>query len=175
MAHPADRLVGHILKKHGALINLHPSLSVFADRSRLHTAAEKISHQLRAVADPQNRNAHFKNLPSASGSAFPVNTVRASRKNNAFGIHLLQTFQTDAIGVNLTVNITFPNPSCNQLIILTAKIKHNDHFLFHTYTPPPSGYSLCRCMRHQPSFLCLSYYIKQAESLSKHSFLPVYM
>ena len=147
VAHPADRLIRHIRKKRRGSVNLHLRLSVFTDRSRLHAASKKMCHQLGAVTDPQNRHPKFKNIHPASGGVLIINTVRASRKNNAFGIHFPQPFQTDAAGMNLTINIAFPDPSCDQLIILTAKIKYNDHFLFHTFTPPPFGHSLFRRMR----------------------------
>ena len=66
MTHPAYRLRAHTLEDLAVCLpDGNFRLAVLADRSRLYLSVQQVSHQLRAVANTQDRNAHLENLRRA--------------------------------------------------------------------------------------------------------------
>ena len=72
-----------------------------------------------------------KKLLRAAQGFLLENIVRPSGKNNSLRVHFPDLFQTQSVRVHLTVNTAFPDSAGNQLIVLSAEIHYDDHFLFH--------------------------------------------
>jgi len=56
MAHPADRILGHIGKQLGTAVYLHLSLTIFPNGRTFYLTTQHMGHQLCAVAESQYRN-----------------------------------------------------------------------------------------------------------------------
>ena len=128
MAHPADCLFRHILKKLGILIHVYLNLSILSDRSFLYLPTQQVHHKLRTVANTKNRNTQFKNFLCVGWRIFQINTVWSTCKNNSFWINSFDFFNICFIRIDFAVHVTFAHTSCNQLIILSSEIKYNNGF-----------------------------------------------
>ena len=127
MAHPADRRRRYIFKNlRAGLVDQHFRLAVLADVRLLHLAAQHMHHQLRAVAEPQNRDAKLKELVRIGRRIRQVAAVRAAGKDDALRIHFFDLLNIDFVRINLTVHITFPDTTGHKLVVLAAEIK-DDH------------------------------------------------
>ena len=122
MAHKANMLLVNSVKKQ-RFFELYLSLTVFAGVRAFNPAAEHIAHQLRTVANSQNRNTQPEYLLVNLRRALAVNAVGSAGKYNALQIFLrFQLCQIRCTRDKLTVNIRLPDPARNQLVILPAEI-----------------------------------------------------
>ena len=55
-----------------------------------------------------------------------ITAVRAAGKYDSLRVHRFDLLNICFVRINLTVHITFPDTSCDKLIILSAKVK-DDH------------------------------------------------
>jgi hypothetical protein len=90
-----------------------------------------VGHKLAPVADTQDRYTQPEDLGVVVGRICFVDTARTSSEDNANGIQGFQFRKRSGIGLYLAVDITFPNPAGNELIILTTKIQDNYHLMIH--------------------------------------------
>ena len=129
VAHPADHGIRKTLIQWARnRIHLHLRFAVFPLRRALHSASEDMHHQLRPVAQAQHRYAQFKQFLRRGGGAFPVYTVRTAGEYDALRRHVPDCLKIGPVGIDLAVDLAFPDSSCHQLIVLTAEID-DDHFL----------------------------------------------
>ena len=130
MTHPANGLGVHTGKQFGrSVLDGNFRLAVFTGRSRIHLAAQFMRHQLGAVANAQNRNPQLKEFFTAGSRIFLIHAVGAAGENNALGCHFPDSVQRHGMRVNLTINVIFTHATGNQLIVLTAEIQHQNHFI----------------------------------------------
>lgn len=103
-------------------------MSIFTDRSRLYPAAQSVRHQLRTIADPQNRDACLKDLLLIVGRRLIIDAVRPAREDDPFGLHLLYLLKAQRVWMHFTIYIAFSDPARDQLIVLPAEVQNDDHF-----------------------------------------------
>ena len=85
-------------------------------------------HELCTVAQSEHRDAQFKQFFGRGGRSFPVNTVGTAGEDDTLRRHVPDRLKTGPVGIDLAVDLAFPDSSCHQLIVLTAEI-NDDHFL----------------------------------------------
>ena len=98
-------------------------------------AAQCVRHQLTAVADTQNGHAQRKQGRINLRRSVIVNAVGAACEDDALGVLRLDFLQGFFPGHDFAVYMMFSDTAGNQLIILTAEVQNEDHFLIH-YIPP---------------------------------------
>ena len=99
-------------------------------------AAQQMHHQLTAVADAQHRHAPVEDLGVDRGGILQINAVGAAGKNDALGILCLDDRQVGFIGIDFTVDIVLADAARDQLIVLAAKVQHDDSFMLHDVLLP---------------------------------------
>ena len=134
VTHPRNALRRNILKKNIIGVVIGHGLAVFADSvvSRGdYVAAERIRHELTAVAYAENRNTQLKNLWSVVRRALVIYAVGSACEDDALGVERLDFFKLHRVGQDFAVHIALANPSGDKLIVLTAEIEDNYRFLVH--------------------------------------------
>ena len=157
MTHPADRCIivrlmvipdrsgnrlclrSNLCKQRGRPIHKNLRLAILSHRSLLHLPPQHMHHQLCAVAQTEHRDPKLKQLLCISRRSLLITTVRSSGQNDPLRVHFLNLFKIRPVGIYLTINIAFSDTSCNQLVILTAKV--NDNYLFLIHKPSSSCFS----------------------------------
>ena len=137
VAHPADGgtlvITFDILQKQGRFfIYIDFCASVFTDRGGFHTAPAAVCHQLGSVADAQNRDSQFEQLRRTGGGFFIIDTGGTAGQNNPLGRKLPDLVDSHGVRMNLTINITFPYTTGDELLILTPEIQNDHKFSFHS-------------------------------------------
>ena len=139
VAHPGNTLLRQTLEQLAVRVVEGLGLAVLARSVLLccgYLAAEGVRHKLTAVADAQNRYAQLEQSRITLRGLFLVNAVRTAGKDDADRIERLDLLNRGLIGLDLTVNIMFADASCNQLIVLTAEVEHqNKLMIFHRQSP----------------------------------------
>ena len=129
MAHPAYTLPGNSIKKlmfHDREYCLTVLAGIF---SRRHFPTGHERHQLIAVAYPQNRYSHIQYRRIIMRGSRVIDTVWSACKNNPFIPLLFDLIRRNPIvWPDLGINVMFPHPSRDQLVILPAEIQ-NQYFL----------------------------------------------
>ena len=88
--------------------------------------AKTDDNSFEPALQPVTFQERLKQLIRVSRRIRQIAAVRAARKDNSLRVHFLNLLNLCLIRINLTVYITFPDPSCNKLIVLSAEIK-DDH------------------------------------------------
>ncbi|CCZ84372.1 putative uncharacterized protein [Ruminococcus sp. CAG:254] len=123
MAHPRDCFFRQTGEQQAFRLIFCQCLAVFSGFFRgSNCSAQRICHQLAAVADAQNRNAQFKNSRVYVRRFWVINAVRPTGKDDANWISCSQFCNRCCIPHDFAVNSTFSDSACNQLIILPAKV-----------------------------------------------------
>ena len=129
VAHPADHGRREpLIKRRRDRIQYDLRPAVFTLRRTLYPAPEHVHHELGSVAQSQNRDAHLEQFLRRSGGSFQVDTVRSSGQDDALRIHFPDLIQRGLVGTDLAIDLAFPHPPCDQLVVLTAEID-DDNFL----------------------------------------------
>ena len=131
VAHPADGGGLHIGEHLAVRVHEHLSLAVLALRCAADMAAQQMHHQLAAVADAQHRHTPVEDLRVDRGGIFQINAVGATGKDDTLGILCLDNRQIGFIGIDFTVDIVLADAARDQLIVLAAKVQHDDSFMLH--------------------------------------------
>ena len=92
---------------------------------------QQVHHQLAAVADAQYGHAPAEDLGVDGGRVLQINAVGAAGEDDALGILGLDDRKIGFIGIDLAVDIIFSDAAGNQLIVLSAKVQHDDSFMLH--------------------------------------------
>ena len=132
VAHPRNAVRGKVTEEDAVIAVVGFCFAVFAHSVALggnDVAAEGIRHQLTAVANAENGNPQFKHLGRIMRRGGIVNAVGTSRKNNTLGIDFFDARDIRSAGQYFAVHLAFADAAGNQLVILTAKVKHNGCFL----------------------------------------------
>src|SRR5699024_1358476 len=125
MTHPDGFGFALPLEQRGIRNDLHVRLPVFPLLCAVHFCAEMGTNQLHAVADPQNRNSQFKDRRIAGRRSFGEDAGRSAGKDDPLRRHLLNFLRTGLIWHHLTKNTFIPDPTRDQLIVLSPEIQ--DH------------------------------------------------
>ena len=131
VAHPADGGGLNILEHLAAVVHKDLGLAVLTLRGAADMTAQQVHHQLAAVADAQHRHAPAENLGVDGGRVLQINAVGAAGEDDALGILGLDDRKIGFIGIDLAVDIIFSDAAGNQLIVLSAKVQHDDSFMLH--------------------------------------------
>ena len=127
------RLRSNLCKQRGRPIHKDLCLAVLSHRSLLYLSAQHMHHQLRAIAQTENRDPKLKQFLCISRRSLLITTVRSPGQDDPLRVLFLNLLNTRLVGIYFTVNITFSDAPCNQLIVLTAKV--NDDYLFLIHEP----------------------------------------
>ena len=131
MTHPGNALFRQFGKQQTIIAVKSFGLAVLAGRRRCHLTAQQMRNQLCAVANSQNRYTQLKYFFRYTGGILQIHAVRPAGKNDAGRVLLFNFCQRRLIRQYLTVNITVSDTPCNQLVILSAEIKHNNKLMRH--------------------------------------------
>ena len=131
MAHPADGGGLHIGEQLALGVHEHLSLAVLTLRCTADMAAQQMHHQLAAVADAQHRHTPVEDLRVDRGGILQINAVGATGKDDTLGVLCLDNRQIGFIGIDFTVDIVLADAARDQLIVLAAKVQHDDSFMLH--------------------------------------------
>ena len=94
-------------------------------------AAQQMHHQLAAVADAQHRHTPVEDLRVDRRGILQINAVGATGKDDTLGVLCLDNRQIGFIGIDFTVDIVLADAARDQLIVLAAKVQHDDSFMLH--------------------------------------------
>ena len=114
------------LKAGRCLLNIVLALRCAAD-----VTAQQMHHQLAAVADAQHRHTPVEDLRVDRGGILQINAVGAAGKDDSLGVLCLDNRQIGFIGIDFTVDIVLADAARDQLIVLAAKVQHDDSFMLH--------------------------------------------
>ena len=112
-------------------VHEHLSLAVLTLRCTADMAAQQMHHQLAAVADAQHGHAPAEDLRVDRGGILQIDAVGAAGKDDALGVLRLDHRQVGFIGIDFTVDIVLADAARDQLIVLAAKVQHDDSFMLH--------------------------------------------
>ena len=90
----------------------------FSIGGRIDCPSTVMSNELHSVADPQNRNAKFKDFGVEFRGLGLSNTSRATRENYALGVMTQDVLKRGLGWENNRKNVKFSNPSCDELRVL---------------------------------------------------------
>ncbi len=141
VAHPADRGGLNIREHLAAVVHEDLSLAVLALRCAADVTAQQMHHQLAAVADAQHRHAPVEDLGVDRGGILQIDAVGAAGEDDALGVLRLDDRQIGFIGIDFTVDIVLADAARDQLIVLAAKVQHDDSFMLHDVLLP--FHSMC--------------------------------
>ena len=117
----------------------HLGAAVFAPRAAFHRRAQKVGHQLHAVADAQNRHAQRKHALIHRGRALVKHAGRAAAEDDAHGPRCPDIRQRRAAGQHAGIDPVLAHPPGDQLGILSAKIQNQNALRsFHWFTFLPA-------------------------------------
>ena len=145
MTHPDDFLFRQSLKKRRRRIYVGFRLAKFAAIGMTHFPTQRLGHELHAITKTKYRDSQFKYIRFYLRSIFFIHTSRAACKNNSLRLQLLDFCYGFMIRIYFTVYMIFTDTTCNELIVLSAKIDNNDkffviHYFLLLYIP---GNNLC--------------------------------
>ena len=131
VAHPADGGRLYIREHFTVIVHEHLRLAVLTLRCATDMTAQQMHHQLAAITDAQHRHTPCKDLRVDRGRILQINAVGATGEDDALGILCLDDRQIGFIGIDLTVDIVLADTARDQLIVLAAKIQHDNSFMLH--------------------------------------------
>ena len=136
VAHPADGGGLNILEHLAAVVHKDLGLAVLTLRGAADMTAQQVHHQLAAVADSQHRDAPVEDLGVDGGRIFQIDAVGAAGEDDALGVLRLDDRQVSFVGIDFTVDIVLADTARDQLIVLAAKVQHDDSFMLHDVLLP---------------------------------------
>ena len=131
VAHPDNGIFRYAGKKRGLSVSGNSGLAVFPDGRRLHLAAQKVRHELRAVADAQHGHAQRKDLRRIFRGCFLIDAVGAAGENNADIPLIPNGFNGSGEGLYLGIYAQIAHSSGDELVVLPSEIKHQYLLMFH--------------------------------------------
>ena len=126
MAHPAGCCCRYIFKYFRIfLIDDDFCLTIFSDVSFFNFSAKYVRHKLCTITKTKYRNAKLKEFFRISRWIRFVTAIRSSCQDNSLRVHCFNLFDINLIRINFAIYITFPDTSCDKLVILSTKVKYN--------------------------------------------------
>src|SRR5262245_54214377 len=106
-------------------------MTKFALRGWRHSAAERVGHELHAVADAQHRTAQIENLGIAKRCAGIRDTLWSSRKDDPGWVPLANVLGRRVRRPDFGIHRQLAQPPSYQLCVLGPKIKDDDRLMVH--------------------------------------------
>ena len=129
MTHPADIRLRYPLKeRRRGVDDLHLRTPVLARRRRLHASTAEMRHQLRTVADTEHGDTEGKEILGGGNSPLAIDTVRTARQDNTARSEFTNLLQWQRMRMHLAVDMVLTHAARDELIVLSAKVQHQDHF-----------------------------------------------
>ena len=128
MPHPDDFFCRQSLEKRRRCIYVSFRFAKFAAVGMTHFPTQRLGHELHAITKTKYRDSQFKYIRLYLRSIFFIHTSRAACKNNPLRLQLLDFCYGFMIRIYFTVYMIFTDTTCNELIVLSAKIDNNDKF-----------------------------------------------
>ena len=129
VAHPANILSRNAVKqKSGFVRDVDFCPSIFARGRSFDASAAEMCHQLRTVADPEDRNPQGKQFLWCGDGFLAIDAVRTARQNNAAWGKSTNTVYGQRMWMDFTIDMILSYASCDKLVILSAEIQHQNHF-----------------------------------------------
>ena len=101
-------------------------------------AAQHPGHQLRAVAYAQHGNAQIEYGRIVMRRFLQIDAVRAAGEYDALAVRARDFLERRGVGHDFTVDVLIAHAARNQLVILPAKVQHDDFFGRRQCCVPPS-------------------------------------
>ena len=123
MAHPADKAVRLVAEEQAfdrAACGF--GAAVFPAVGAGNMPAKLLRNELNAIADAQNWNSELIERGVDPGSVLDVDAVRPAGKDDADRVLLLDFLDGNGIGLDLAVNAALAHPTCDEMVILSAKV-----------------------------------------------------
>ena len=105
------------------------NLSIFPLLRLSTVTTQSIYHELHAIADSQDRNSHFKDIPMDSWSSFIEYCRRPSGKDYCVWSKGFDIRERSLITLDFTEDSALSHSTGNEKIILTSEV--NNQNLFH--------------------------------------------
>ena len=129
MAHPAHIVLFQTGEETGFIVQHYSGLAVFPAAGMGHHTAQSLGHELVAVADAQDRDAHFENPFIHAGGIFRIDTVGTAGQDDGLGILGFDLVQGVIVRNDFAVHTAFTNSSGNQLAVLCAEVNYQDNLM----------------------------------------------
>ena len=135
VGHPHLGLGGDVLEERGRGGRGDDGLAVFAGVAVRHFAAERLDHELEAVADAQHRDAEFEDGRIAFRRVGLVYARGAAAQDDARGRGGADLLRRGLPGDDLTVDVEFADAPGDELTVLGSEIQHENGFrMIHSLT-----------------------------------------
>ena len=126
VAHPGEKIPGHAREEGIITPKRNTCAAVFPVGKGLHLAAVKKGELMKAVADPQNRQAAGEHPGAGPGTALPPGGMGRTGKNEPLHVIVQVGFDGGAAGNNLGVDTEIPDAAPDELGGLAAEIEYQD-------------------------------------------------
>ena len=136
MAHPGDPCLRQPLEKRGGGVKVGHRFPIFPGVGADDMPTQGIGHQLYPITDAQHWDSQGKNLRIYLGGGGFIDAVGAPCEDDTDGLFGRKFLQRGIVGEYLTIDSALPNPPGDQLVILPAKIQHEDCLMLHRLQTP---------------------------------------
>ena len=134
MTHPAGVDIVSRCQDPALVIDRDLCAAVLARRCGINAPAETVCHELRAVADPEDRDAKREYAVIYRRRAFSVSALRPSRKYYSVRSKLLYGRCVHFIKIMyFRIDSAFSDAAGNQLVVLSAEVYYKDPAFCHEF------------------------------------------
>ena len=112
--------------------------AVFAPAGAGDISTGEMSQQLHSVAEAQHRRAQLEQLGVGGGNTLAIDRIGSAREDDSLGLPLANPVHRAGRGMDLTVHVSLPHPSGNELSVLGAEIDDQDAVVMRFHWVPQS-------------------------------------
>ena len=87
----------------------------------------KLMQDIHAITDAEKRDGYVEHGSIDNGRSSVIHTGRATGQNDALRAHLPNALKRDIVRMDFVVDVCFTNASGDELGVLTAEIKNENH------------------------------------------------
>ncbi len=109
-----------------SIIHNDLGLPVFPFGGPDHLTPQDMGHQLHSITYSKDWDTQIQDLVLNYGGIIVMDTRRTAGQYDSTGMECLYIFQAHIEGVNLTIDLTHPDPPGNQLSVLRAEVQYED-------------------------------------------------
>ena len=128
VGHPHLGLGGDVLEERRGCRGGDDGLAIFAGVAVRHFTAERLDHELEAVADAQHRDAEAEDGGVAFRGVRLVDARGAAAQDDARGRGGADLFRRSLPGDDPAVDVEFADAPCDELAVLGSEIQHENGF-----------------------------------------------
>ncbi len=137
MARPDPHGPWQSFEQHALAQQVDLRVPVFPLRSGGHTAAERVGHQLHAIADAERGWAHLQHRRVDARGAGVGHAARAARQDQPDGLTPRDLFGRRAEWQDFRIHAELAQPTRNQLRVLRTEIEDDNRLMGHADGPEP--------------------------------------